>query len=114
MLRQGESEPLDAYRRCLAGLLIGSFNLDARASFINTEAGLYIESPALAARVAAYMHEGVQLDNAYPVQLDAWGRLYWVTEDAGKEVRYDVDPLSTPLQRLEAGWIRMLPIQDQL
>ena len=93
---------------------IGSFNLDARSSFINTEAGLFIESPELAAQVAAYMDEGVRLDNAYRVQLDPAGRLYWVTEDAGKEIRYDVDPLSTPLQRLEAGWIRMLPIDDQL
>jgi putative cardiolipin synthase len=95
-------------------VFIGSFNLDPRSSFINTEAGLYIESPELAAQVAAYMDEGVRLDNAYRVQLDPSGRLYWVTEDAGREVRYDVDPLSTPLQRLEAGWIRMLPIEDQL
>ena len=63
---------------------------------------------------AAHMDEGVRLDNAYRVQLDPSGRLYWITEDAGKEVRYDVDPLSTPLQRFEAGWIRMLPIQDLL
>ena len=38
----------------------------------------------------------------------------FAAKGAGKEVRHDVDPLSTPLQRLEAGWIRMLPIQDQL
>jgi putative cardiolipin synthase len=95
-------------------VFIGSFNLDARSSFINTEAGLYIESPELAAQVAAYMDEGVRLDNAYRVQLDPSGRLYWVTEDAGREVRYDVDPLSTSLQRFEAGWIRMLPFEDQL
>ena len=61
-----------------------------------------------------HMAEGVRLDNAYRVQLDPSGRLYWVTEDAGKEVRYDLHPLSTPQQRLEAGWIRMLPIEDQL
>ena len=95
-------------------VFIGSFNMDPRSSSINTEAGLYIESPELAAQLAAHMDEGVRLDNAYRVQLDPSGRLYWVTEDAGKEVRYDVDPLSTPLQRFEAGWIRMLPIQDLL
>jgi putative cardiolipin synthase len=95
-------------------VFIGSFNMDPRSSSINTEAGLYIESPELAAQLAAHMDEGVRLDNAYRVQLDPSGRLYWITEDAGKEVRYDVDPLSTPLQRFEAGWIRMLPIEDQL
>ena len=95
-------------------VFIGSFNFDPRSSNINTEAGLFIESPELAAQLAAHMDEGVRLDNAYRVQLDPSGRLYWVTEDAGKEVRYDVDPLSTPQQRFEAGWIRMLPIEDQL
>jgi hypothetical protein len=60
------------------------------------------------------MDEGVRLDNAYRVQMDPSGRLYWVTEDAGKEVRHDLDPLSTPQQRIEARWIRMLPIEDQL
>ena len=93
---------------------IGSFNFDPRSANINTEAGLFIESPELAAQLAGHMAEGVRLDNAYRVQLDPSGGLFWVTEDAGKEVRYDVDPLSTPQQRLEAGWIRMLPIEDQL
>jgi putative cardiolipin synthase len=95
-------------------VFIGSFNFDPRSSNINTEAGLFIESPVLAAQLADHMMEGVRLDNAYRVQLDPSGRLFWVTEDAGKEVRYDVDPLSTPQQRFEAGWIRMLPIEDQL
>jgi len=95
-------------------VFIGSFNFDPRSGSINTEAGLFIESAELAAQLVAHMDEGVRLDNAYRVQLDPTGRLFWVTEDAGKEVRYDVDPLSTPQQRIEAGWIRMLPIEDQL
>jgi putative cardiolipin synthase len=73
-----------------------------------------IESPALAAQVAAHMDEGVQSDNAYRVQMDSSGQLYWVTEVAGEETRYDEDPLSTFQQRLKAGWIRLLPIEDQL
>jgi putative cardiolipin synthase len=95
-------------------VFIGSFNMDPRSSSINTEAGLFVESPELAAQLAAHMDEGVRLDNAYRVQINPLGQLYWVTEDAAKEVRYDVDPLSTPQQRLEASWIRMLPIEDQL
>jgi putative cardiolipin synthase len=95
-------------------VFIGSFNLDPRSSFINTEAGVLIESPVLAAQVAAYMDEGVQSDNAFRVWMDASGQLYWVTEVGGKEIRYDEDPLSTFLQRLKAGWIRLLPIEDQL
>ena len=40
--------------------------------------------------------------------------MYWVTEDGGKPLRYDVDPLSTFWQRFNAGFIRLLPIEDQL
>ena len=39
-------------------VFIGSFNLDPRSASINTEAGLYVESPELAAQVVAYMDEG--------------------------------------------------------
>jgi putative cardiolipin synthase len=95
-------------------VFIASFNFDPRSSNINTEAGLLIESPELAAQPVDHMEEGVQLDNAYRVQMDRSGRLFWVTEDAGIQIRHDVDPLSTPQQRIEARWIRMLPIEDQL
>jgi len=95
-------------------VFIGSFNLDPRSSFINTEAGLHIESPVLAAQLAEHMTEGVLLDNAYRVLQDPTGKLYWVTKDAGREIRYDEDPLSTFAQRLEAGLIRMLPIDNLL
>ncbi len=45
-------------------VFIGSFNLDARSSAINTEAGLYVESPALAAQVIEFMNEGVDPKSA--------------------------------------------------
>jgi len=73
-------------------LFIGSFNLDPRSANINTEAGLYVESPELAARVLAYMDEGVD----------------------GAEVRYDKDPLSTFGQRFMSGFIGILPVESQL
>ena len=39
-------------------VFIGSFNLDPRSGDINTEAGLYIESPELAAQVISHLDEG--------------------------------------------------------
>jgi putative cardiolipin synthase len=41
-------------------VFIGSFNLDPRSGSINTETGIYVESPELA--------EGVQPGNSYRVQ----------------------------------------------
>lgn len=95
-------------------VFVGSFNLDARSALINTEAGLYVESPELAAQVVAFMEEGVAPDNAFRVGLDADGKLYWLAEDDGKPLRYDTEPMSTASQRFEAGLIRLLPVADQL
>jgi putative cardiolipin synthase len=95
-------------------VFIGSLNLDPRSGDINTEAGLYIESPELAAQVIAYMDEGVLPQYAYRVLLDADGDLYWVTETDGKTERYDHDPNSTAWQRAKVRFIRMLPVMNQL
>ena len=95
-------------------VFIGSLNLDPRSGDINTEAGLYIESPKLAAQVIAYMDEGVRPENSYRVLLDADGDIYWVTETNGKTERYDHDPNSTAWQRAKVRFIRMLPVMNQL
>ena len=95
-------------------VFIGSLNLDPRSGDINTEAGLYVESPELAAQVIAYMEEGVRPQNSYRVLLDEDGDLYWITESDGAQQRFDKDPKSTLTQRSVAGLIRMLPVIDQL
>lgn len=45
-------------------VFIGSLNLDPRSTDINTETGLYVESPELAAQVIAWMDEGCCLRTA--------------------------------------------------
>ncbi len=95
-------------------VFIGSFNLDPRSANINTEAGLYVESPELAQEVIAFLDEGVTLENSYRVTLDEKGDLVWITEIEGKEVRYTKDPESSFWQRFMSGFIQMLPVQGQL
>ena len=95
-------------------VFIGSFNLDPRSGSINTEAGLYIESPELAEQVMAYMDEGVLPENSYRVTLDEDGRLVWTTEIDGEEVRYHKDPETTFGQRFMSGFIMLLPVEHQL
>jgi len=95
-------------------VFVGSYNLDTRAAEINTEMGLYVESPELAGQVVAYMDEGVLPQNSYRVQLDDDGNLVWITEKDGQEVRYTNEPESTFWQRFVAGFVKMLGIEDQL
>jgi len=93
---------------------IGSFNLDPRSANINTEAGLYVESPQLAAQVIAYLDDGVRPEKSYRVLLDDEDDLVWVTEIEGKEIRYDTEPETTFGQRFLSNLIMILPVDHQL
>jgi len=91
-----------------------STSLDPRSANINTEAGLYIESPELAQQVIAYMNEGVESENSYRVRLDTDEDLIWITEIDGKEVRYDNEPETSFWQRFMSRCIEMLPVEHQM
>ena len=95
-------------------VFIGSFNLDPRSANLNTEAGLYVESPELAAQVIDYMDEGVRPENSYRVMLDENGDLVWVTEANGMEVRFHQDPETGFWDRIMSGFIGLLPVEEQL
>jgi putative cardiolipin synthase len=95
-------------------VFIGSFNLDPRSAVINTEAGLYIESPELAKKLLAYMATGVLPANSYRVQLDSNGKIVWETVNDGAIVRSRNEPEAGFRRRLVAGLWKLLPIDSQL
>ena len=95
-------------------VLIGSFNFDPRSKNINTEAGLYIESPELAHQVIAYMDEGVRPENSYRVLLDEGNDIVWFTKNSAQEVRYDSEPETSFRQRFLSSLIRILPVESEL
>ena len=95
-------------------VFVGSFNLDPRSSTINTEGGLYIESPELARRVMAYMKEGINLQNAYRLGLDKAGHITWTTVENGKKVVYTSEPKANAWDMLKVNFIQMLPVEEQL
>ncbi|MEW9807461.1 phospholipase D family protein [Mesorhizobium sp. ZMM04-5] len=95
-------------------IFVGSFNLDPRSANINTEIGLYVESPQLAARLANFMDEGVRPGNSYRLDLDANGNIIWITETDGQVVRFTSDPNSTVGQRAVTTIIGVLPVEGQL
>ena len=92
-------------------VFIGSFNLDPRSAVINTEAGLYIESPELAERLTAYMATGVAPANSYRVRLDPNGGIVWETVRDGEIVRYRDEPETGFRRRFVANLVKLLPIE---
>ncbi len=95
-------------------VFIGSFNLDPRSAVINTEAGLFIESPELAKKLTAYMATGVVPANSYRVLLDPNGAIVWETVRDGKRVRYQDEPETGFRRRFVADLLKLLPINSQL
>ena len=95
-------------------VFIGSFNLDPRSAVINTEAGLYIESPELAERLRTYMATGVVPANSYRVLLDPNGAIVWETMKDGQTVRYRDEPETGFRRRFVANLWKLLPIDSQL
>ena len=95
-------------------VFVGSFNLDPRSSVINTESGLYVNSPALAKKIIAYMNEGIDLKNAYHLKLDKSGHITWVTVENGKEVVYSKEPKVSGWDKLKVNMFQLLPFEGQL
>jgi putative cardiolipin synthase len=95
-------------------VFIGSFNLDPRSASINTEVGIYVNSPELARQVLDYMDEGVAPENAFRVVLDDNDDLRWIIEKDGVKLDYDTDPNTSWYQRWLAALIRTLPVEKQL
>ena len=73
-------------------VFVGSMNFDQRSFDINTEIGLIIDSPQIAADITARFEAIAQPANSYKLVLDRSGAIEWVTEVDGKQVRYDAEP----------------------
>jgi len=95
-------------------IFVGSYNLDPRSADINTEAGLYIESPELAAELAAWMATGTAPENSYRVELDGDGGLAWETRKDGEILRFDDEPDTGFRRRFVADLLKLLPLESQL
>jgi cardiolipin synthase C len=102
----------DAHR-----LFVGSMNLDPRSASLNTEMGVVIDSEAL----GSVLHDRLlsQLpDDAYRVELDTSvepkGRLVWVTQENGQEVRHTSEPGMGTWDKFLQTIQRALPIEKQL
>ena len=99
-------------------VFIGSMNFDQRSIHLNTEVGLIIDSPVLAAQTAARFAAMTQPANAYSVVLnpDSSGNphLLWRTQEAGRTVDYADEPARDGWQRFAAKLWSLLPLDSEL
>jgi putative cardiolipin synthase len=96
-----------------SSVLIGSANLDPRSLALNTESGILIESPELAAQVVARFEEFAAGANSYHVRHDGTA-LEWRANVDGREIAWSVEPETTAEQRLRIDMLSILPIDSLL
>lgn len=99
-------------------VFLGSWNYDQRSLRINTEIGVLIESPSVAADVLHRFEEMVSPQASYQVVLDPSAahapRLRWTTELNQQQVVLSVEPSRGRWQRLKARMLALLPLQPEL
>jgi putative cardiolipin synthase len=101
-------------------VFIGSMNMDERSKLLNTEMGVIVDSPPLAAAVADFFASATAPASAFALRLsgsaeDRRRKVQWISTDAdGKEVVSDTPPGATAGRRVEATFMRMLPIESLL
>jgi len=94
-------------------LFIGSFNFDPRSANINTELGVIIRSPELAASIAEGVDSALP-SRTYEVFLDENNKVRWRGFNGETEVIYTKEPDTSGWDRFVAGFFKILPIRSQL
>ena len=95
-------------------VLVGSMNLDPRSANLNTEIGVRVDSPALAAMVLSGF-KVAEMAGAYRVQLKPDGAgVRWLAVNADTTEELEVDPDTSLWQRLRVMLISVFVPESQL
>jgi putative cardiolipin synthase len=94
-------------------------NFDERSRLLNTEVGVIVDSPALAAETAARFEAMTQPQSAYsvtlrPVTAKERAVMVWRTLEDGKPVEYTREPSRSVRRRIEATLLSLLPMGREL
>lgn len=92
---------------------VGSFNLDPRSLYLNTEMGMVVDSNELAGSMAASILESLP-DMAYKLQLSEKGRLQWRLTTASNDEIITTEPQTTWWRRFKTKLMSFLPIEGQM
>ena len=84
---------------------IGSMNYDPRSAAINTEMGVFVDSPTLALALNELIERDIEPSNSWRVHLDADGGLMW-SSSAGTVKR---QPARSWWQRVEDLFFMLFP-----
>lgn len=94
-------------------IFVGSLNLDPRSILLNTEGGIFIDSPEIGSVFTARILEALP-EVTYALDLDDKGNLRWTYDDGEEYEVWHKEPQTSWGRRFKAGFYRLLPIEGQL
>jgi putative cardiolipin synthase len=98
---------------------VGSMNLDPRSQLLNTEMGVIVDCPELAASIERFFDRATSPANAFHVVLDRpkgslRPKMIWLATDGDKTLRYDSEPDVSMMTKMRVSLMRILPIEGLL
>ncbi len=94
-------------------LFVGSFNVDPRSLYLNTEMGMAVNSERLSSEMATSILDTLP-EQAYKLRLSQKGRLQWLLTAAGLEEVITTEPQTGFWRRLRTRLMGLLPIEEQM
>ena len=92
-------------------VFVGTFNMDPRSTHLNTEMGVQVDSPELAAKIVAAIEHDMAPENSWVVTLDpADGALRWSGRAAGSATSTRREPEASFDRLLQMLLFSLLPI----
>ena len=92
---------------------VGSFNIDPRSVYLNTELGLAVDSIDLAADMASSILDTLP-EYAYKLSLSEKGKLQWLLQTSGVEEVITTEPQTGLWRRFLTKLMSLLPIEEQM
>ena len=91
-------------------VFVGSFNMDPRSTHLNTEMGVLVDSPELAAEVAAVIERDMDPHNSWTVSPAAGDGVVWTWVSDGQSQTTSSEPEASIAALLELMFFSLLPI----
>ena len=93
---------------------VGSFNLNPRSRYLNTETALIVHSPALAERIARDIEENMLPENSWQLILNDDGNLEWHARRGGQESIVTHEPDTGIWTRIKTYIFSLFPVEKYL
>ncbi|NQY25679.1 MAG: phospholipase D family protein [Piscirickettsiaceae bacterium] len=95
-------------------VFVGSFNLNQRSIYLNSELALIIYSPELAEIIAEDIEQNLLAENSWHVVLDKKGNLQWKGIKEAASIEYSHEPETGFWRRFNSGFFSLFPVEKYL